>query len=78
MYSHTPTQKFLVLLPQEQPAAQLQLVNPPSPTSSQNPANDTEFSTTLPQYKTERSSSTSSTSSTTVKSLPVGFLKLGP
>ncbi|KKZ67216.1 hypothetical protein EMCG_07114 [[Emmonsia] crescens] len=77
MYFYTATQKFLVLLPQEQPAAQLQGANTttPSPLSSpQIPSDENEFSATPLPQKTTRSPSASSTASTDMKS---GFLRLG-
>ncbi|OJD11884.1 hypothetical protein AJ78_07439 [Emergomyces pasteurianus Ep9510] len=77
MYFHTETQKFLVLVPQERPAAQFQVPNTTTATpltSPQLPSGENEFSATPPLQKTIRSDSASSTASTEMKS---GFLRLG-
>ncbi|PGH11962.1 hypothetical protein AJ79_04549 [Helicocarpus griseus UAMH5409] len=76
MYYHTATQKFLVLLPQEQPAVRPQgVVSATQSTigARQASSDDNVLTSTHPQ-KTTRSSSSSSTASTEMKS---GFLRLG-
>ncbi|EEH34398.2 hypothetical protein PAAG_05447 [Paracoccidioides lutzii Pb01] len=76
MYFHTATQKFLILVPQENPAPKLPAADaaPLLISSPQSSPDDTESpASPLPQ-KTTRSPSTSSTSSTDSKS---GFLRLG-
>ncbi|KLJ08783.1 hypothetical protein EMPG_15782, partial [Blastomyces silverae] len=75
MYSYTETQKFLILVPQEEPpVARSQGVNsttPTTPLSSQIPSFTNEISATPIPQKTTRSPSASSTTSTDIRS---GFL----
>ncbi|EEQ89835.2 uncharacterized protein BDCG_04955 [Blastomyces dermatitidis ER-3] len=77
MYSYTETQKFLILVPQEEsPMAQSRGVNSttPTPLSSQIPSFANEISATPVPQKITRSPSASSTASTDIRS---GFLRLG-
>ncbi|EER38163.1 conserved hypothetical protein [Histoplasma capsulatum H143] len=78
MYSHTETQKFLVLVPHEQtPTARPQGMNSTTPTALSSPQIPSDengiLASHLPQ-KSVRSNSASSTASTDIKS---GFLRLG-